>query len=92
MWRFLFLCDCPQRNQHRQHHQPKFSYLAIGHRLTRNEQLWIDSVQVPFERLTLEIVTQLHSLGNIAEISLIAAYPLVIVFRIVIQPHLGQTN
>lgn len=64
----------------------------MRHCLAGNKQLGVDGVQVPLEGLTLELVPQLHSLGNIPKVSLVVANALVIIFGIIVQPNLGQPN
>lgn len=66
-------------------------YLSTGDRLPRNKQFRIDRVQIPFEAFTLQAIAQLDTFTDIAEIALLIANSLIIIFRKFIEPHFGQT-
>lgn len=66
------------------------SYFSVGNSFSRYEKLRIDILQIPIEGFTIQLTPQISSLGNVAEITFIVAYSLVIILSIVVQPHLDS--
>ena len=46
------------------------TYFAGSDGLARNEQFRVDVLKIPFERLALEVVSQLSTIGNVTKVTL----------------------
>ena len=68
------------------------NYLSRSHSFAGDEQLRIDVVEVPFERLALEVAPQLDSAADVAEVAEVVPDAVVVVLFVVIQPDLGQAD
>lgn len=55
-----------------------------------NWNVWIDVFDEPAEWSTIEFLTQLNLLADVAKVSLLIADCLVVIFLVVVEPDLGQ--
>ena len=67
-------------------------HLAMRHRLPGYEELGIDILEIPVERLALQLVAQGDPGGDVAVVAQVVADPVVVVLFVFIKPHLGQPN
>lgn len=66
--------------------------LSRSNGISGHEQLRVDVLQVPLERLAAQVVPQLLPLAHVAEVAQVVADPLVVVLLVLVEPDLGQAD
>jgi hypothetical protein len=57
-----------------------------------SHQLRENRVQIPLEGFALQVVSQLDTVADVAEVTLVRSYALIVVLGVVVHPHFCETN